>query len=159
MDDGAQVAVDDPVVLPRPGAIPVAGPWITEREVEAVANAARHLTADGVLVVELVVPDPMYALRQRDGVDQFVDAERVDEHGVTLEVGRYDRTTQRVDKNHLTLAPTGTTSGPIALRYIWPSELDLMARLAGLRRRERWGGWAGEPFDGRSLRHVSVYGR
>jgi SAM-dependent methyltransferase len=130
-----------------------------EEQVRAVANAARHLTDDGVFVVEQVVPDPMYQLRQRDGVDQFVDAEEVDENGVVIEVGRYDRATQRVDKNHLTLGTGGITSGPIALRYVWPSELDLMAQLAGLRRRERWGGWAGEPFDGRSLRHVSVYGR
>jgi hypothetical protein len=130
-----------------------------EEQVRAVANAARHLTHDGVFVVELVVPDPMYQLRRRDGVDQFVDAEEVDEDGVTIEVGRYDRATQRVDKNHLRLGAGGITSGPIALRYVWPSELDLMAQLAGLRRRERWGGWTGEPFDGRSLRHVSVYGR
>jgi hypothetical protein len=45
------------------------------------------------------------------------------------------------------------------LRYVWPSELDLMARLAGLSLRVRHGGWSGEPFDGRSLRHVSVYGQ
>jgi SAM-dependent methyltransferase len=130
-----------------------------DEQVRAVANAARHLTDDGVFVVEQVVPDPMYQLRQRDGVDQFVDAERVDQDGVVIEVGRYDRATQRVDKNHLTLGTGGITSGPIALRYVWPSELDLMARLAGLQRRERWGGWGGEPFDGRSLRHVSVYGQ
>jgi hypothetical protein len=52
----------------------------------------------------------------------------------------------------------GVAVDPPALRHIWPSELDLMARLAGLRLRERWGGWSGEPFDGRSLRYVSVYG-
>jgi hypothetical protein len=46
---------------------------------------------------------------------------------------------------------------PGAIRYAWPSELDLMARLAGLRLRERWGGWRREPFDADSRLHVSVY--
>jgi hypothetical protein len=62
---------------------------------------------------------------------------------VSVEVGRFDRTTQRVDKCHVGLGAGGPTLEPLALRYVWPSELDLMARLAGLRRRERWGGWSG----------------
>jgi hypothetical protein len=48
---------------------------------------------------------------------------------------------------------------PVELRYAWPSELDLMARLAGLQLRERWGGWNREPFSGASAGHVSVYER
>jgi len=131
-----------------------------DEQVECVANAARHLSDDGVFVVENVVPDPMYGLRQdRDGVDQYVDAEDIGPEGVTVEVGRFDRVTQRVDKCHVGLSGSGVRLDPLALRYIWPSELDLMARLAGLRLRTRWGGWSGEPFDARSLRHVSVYGR
>jgi SAM-dependent methyltransferase len=131
-----------------------------DEQVDCVANAARHLTDDGVLVVENIVPDAMYGLRHdRDGVDQYVDASRVGRGGAGLELGRYDRATQRVDKCHVGLSEGGVTVEPLALRHIWPSELDLMARLAGLVRRERWGGWSGEPFDGRSLRHVTVYGR
>ncbi len=131
-----------------------------DQQVECVANAARHLTDDGVFVVENVVPDAMYVLRQdRDGVDQYVDAEHIGPDGITVEVGRFDRVTQRVDKCHIGLSDAGVRLDPLALRYIWPSELDLMARLAGLRLRARWGGWSGEPFDARSLRHVSVYGR
>ena len=130
-----------------------------DEQVRCVANAAALLGEDGVFVVENVVPDPMYGLRRdRDGVDQYVDAESVDPDGVVVEVGRFDRATQRVDKCHVRLAAGGVAVDPLALRHIWPSELDLMARLAGLRLRERWGGWSGEPFDGRSLRHVSVYG-
>ena len=48
---------------------------------------------------------------------------------------------------------------PVEVRYAWPSELDLMARLAGLRLRERWGGWGRETFDASSGAHVSVYER
>lgn len=128
-------------------------------QVRCVANAARHLTGDGVFVVENVVPDPMYTLRGRDGVDQFVHAEQVGPDGVTLEVGRYDRVTQRVDKCHLGLGDAGISRDTLALRYVWPSELDLMARLAGLRLRERHGGWSGQPFVSGSRMHVSVYGR
>jgi hypothetical protein len=47
---------------------------------------------------------------------------------------------------------------PVRLRYAFPSELDLMARLAGLELQERWGGWNGEPFTNSSTGHVSVYG-
>jgi SAM-dependent methyltransferase len=131
-----------------------------DEQVDCVANAARHLTDDGVFVVENVVPDPMYALRQdRGGVDQYVEAEHIGPGGVTVEVGRFDRVTQRVDKCHVGLDGAGVQLDPLALRYVWPSELDLMARLAGLRLRARWGGWSGEPFDSRSLRHVSVYRR
>lgn len=129
-------------------------------QVRCVANAARHLTDDGTLVVENVVPDAMYALRHdRDGVDQYVDAEQIGAQGVTVEVGRYDRVTQRVDKCHIGFGTGGVALDPLALRHVWPSELDLMARLAGLRHRARWGGWAEEPFDARSLRHVSLYTR
>jgi SAM-dependent methyltransferase len=129
-------------------------------QVRCVANAASQLTDDGVFVVETVVPDAMYTLRaDRDGVDQYVDAEHVHPDGVTVEVGRYDRVSQRVDKCHVRLGAAGIQLDPLALRYVWPSELDLMARLAGLRLLQRWGGWTGEPFDSRSLRHVSAYGR
>jgi hypothetical protein len=48
---------------------------------------------------------------------------------------------------------------PIVTRFAWPSELDLMARIAGLRLKERYGGWQGESFTGSSWRHISVYGR
>lgn len=130
-----------------------------EDQLRCVANAAAHLADDGVFVVENVVPDPMYGLRRRDGVDQFVNAEHIGPDGVTLEVGRYDRVTQRLDKCHLGLSESVTTRDTLALRYIWPSELDLMARLAGLRLRERHGGWSGEPFVSGSSSHVSVYGR
>lgn len=130
-----------------------------DEQVQCIANAARHLTADGTLVIENVVPDAMYVLRQdRDGIDQYVNAGQIGTDGATVEVGRYDRVTQRVDKCHMGFSASGVSVEPLALRYIWPSELDLMARLAGLQLLDRWGGWTGEPYDSRSVRHVSVYG-
>lgn len=124
-------------------------------QVRCFQNVARHLAADGRFLVEACVPDPMYALRG----DQHVDAESLGTDRVTLDVGRFDRVTQLLDECHVTLGPQGIRIAPIVTRFVWPSEMDLMARLAGLRLHGRWAGWRREPFDSRSLRHVSVYGR
>ena len=78
---------------------------------------------------------------------------------VWLDVGRHDPVTQTLDESHVRLTREGVQLFPIVDRYSWPSELDLMARIAGLRLKERWGGWGGEPFTGTSELHVSVYGR
>ncbi len=74
-------------------------------------------------------------------------------------MNRYNPVTQILDENHVSLTNDGVRLGPIACRLIWPSEMDLMARIAGLRLRNRWGGWNGEPFTPASERHVSVYSR
>ncbi|MFP5068448.1 class I SAM-dependent DNA methyltransferase [Pseudonocardia nantongensis] len=130
-----------------------------DAQVRCVTNAARHLDDEGVFVVENVCPDPMYRLERRDGVDQYCHAAGISTTGVHLDVGRYDRVTQRVDKCHVRIGEHGITRDTLALRYVWPSELDLMARLAGLELRERHGGWSDEPFTADSRLHVSVYGR
>lgn len=122
-------------------------------QVRCSQNAAAHMADDGCFVVEAVTPGQFYA-REHDG---RVFAERVAAGSVTLEVDRFDRATQMLEENHVTLSPAGISVTPIAQRMSWPSELDLMARIAGLRLRGRWAGWCGEPFDGRSERHVSVY--
>jgi hypothetical protein len=57
------------------------------------------------------------------------------------------------------LSSAGVRVSPIVTRYAWPSELDLMARIAVLRLLHRWSGWDQEPFTAASRRHVSVYGR
>jgi hypothetical protein len=81
----------------------------------------------------------------------------VENDSVVLEVSRHDPVEQRVAANHLVVSEAGVKMYPVRLRYAWPSEPDLMARLAGLRLRERWGGWRREPFTASSARHVSVY--
>ena len=126
-----------------------------DEQVRCFENVAAHLSADGVFVVEAFVP--AYLHRMRD--DQYVDAERIEVDEVWLDVGRHDPVAQILDESHVALSREGVRVFPIVARYAWPSELDLMARLAGLRLHERWGGWEGEPFTGESRRHVSVYGR
>ena len=67
--------------------------------------------------------------------------------------------TSAVTVQHVLIEEKGVRLYPVQLQYVWPSELDLMARLAGLELRNRYGGWKSEPLSSASARHVSVYGR
>jgi SAM-dependent methyltransferase len=124
-------------------------------QVRCFENVAAHLADDGAFVVEAFVPAYLHRLRD----DQYVDAEAVGVDKVRLDVARHDPVTQRLSESHVTLTAEGIRLHPIVTRYAWPSELDLMARLAGLRLRDRWAGWEREPFTAASRAHVSVYGR
>lgn len=123
-------------------------------QVRCFSNAARHLTDNGVFVLECRVP----TAPDRTG-HQYVDAERVGIDHVVLDVGRYDPISQILDESHVRIGSDGIRVGPIRLRLAHPPEFDLMARIAGLRLRQRWGGWNREPFTASSWRHVSVYER
>ena len=126
-----------------------------EQQVRCFQNVAAHLTDDGAFVVEAFTPG--YLHRLRDG--QYVDAEEIGVDEVWLDVGRHDPVAQRLDETHVHLTGAGVRLYPIVTRYAWPAELDLMARIAGLRLKERLGGFGGEPFTAGSRLHVSVYGR
>jgi hypothetical protein len=69
----------------------------------------------------------------------------------------YDVVEQRLSGQHYHLEGGAIQASPIELRYAWPAELDLMARLAEMRLEQRWGGWGREPFTALSPAHVSVY--
>jgi SAM-dependent methyltransferase len=125
-----------------------------ERQAECFRNVARVLEPDGAFVLECFVLDPSQYDR-----GQRVEALAVKEDSVVLQVSRHDATAQRLFKQHLIFDAAGFRGYPVALRYCWPSELDLMARLAGLELAERHAGWDRSPFDGRSESHVSVYRR
>jgi SAM-dependent methyltransferase len=125
-----------------------------EDQVRCFENVAAHLEDDGLFLIELLVP--AFLLR-RD--HQYVEAESVEVDEVWLDVGRVDPVEQRLDESHVRLSRDGVRLYPIVQRYAWPSELDLMARIAGLRLLERWGGWDRTPFTADSRLHVSVYGR
>lgn len=123
-------------------------------QVRCFQNAARHLDDDGVFALECRVP----TAAARPG-DQYVDAEDVGVDHVVLDVCRYDPVTQVLDENHVRIGADGIVFSPISVRLAAPPEFDLMARIAGLRLRDRWGGWEAEPFSATSWRHVSVYER
>jgi SAM-dependent methyltransferase len=124
-------------------------------QVRCFQNVAAHLTDDGRFVIEAETPGWLYRLRNH----QYVDAETVEADVVRFDVARFDPLTQILDESHVALTPDGIRLSPIVTRYAWPSELDLMARIAGLRLIDRWGGWKGEPFIAESRRHISVFGR
>lgn len=124
-----------------------------DEQVRCFCNVAAHLTDDGVFVVEAFTPGYLHRLRD----DQYVDAEEIRVDKVWLDVARHDPVAQRLVKNHVSLTTAGIALNPVVLRYAWPSELDLMARIAGLRLAGRFGGWERQPFDARSRLHVSVW--
>jgi SAM-dependent methyltransferase len=125
-----------------------------EDQVRLFENVARHLTEDGIFVVEGFVPDLTRYQR-----DQSISVLKIERDSVDLDLARHDPVAQRIDVQVATVGAGGTKLRPIRLRYAYPPELDLMARLAGLRLRERWGGWRREEFGPRSTSHVSVYER
>ena len=92
---------------------------------------------------------------QRLPLGQTVLPWRADPTGYSFYV--YDVVTQGLSGRHFYLQDGRLEPSPIEMRYVWPSELDLMARLAGFRLHDRWAGWEGSPFTSESAEHVSVY--
>src|SRR6266550_781087 len=113
-------------------------------------NVSVHLEPGGCFVIEVGVPDlqrlppgetirPFHVSETRWGFDEYdVAVQGLISHHFEIIDGRLERTS-------------------IPFRYVWPSELDLMAELAGMRLRERWSGWKREPFTSESHKHVSVW--
>jgi SAM-dependent methyltransferase len=125
-----------------------------ESQLRCVQRTAEWLADGGVLVIEAFVPD-----LGRFDRGQRVDASHVGTERVVLDVSNHDPVAQRVVSQHLLFEEGNVRQIPVHIRYAWPSELDLMARLAGLRLRTRHGGWREEPFTAESPRHISVYER
>lgn len=123
-----------------------------EAQVQCFRNAAAHLHPGGVFLIEAFVPNPGRFTRA-----QSLNVNRIEADQVELDVARHDPLTQRVHSQHLIFTESGTRLYPVQLRYAWPAELDLMARLAGLRLRERWSDWTGAPFTAASNSHISLY--
>ncbi len=125
-----------------------------DEQVRCFQNVAARLAGDGVFVIEAFVPDPA-----RFHLGGVVHPSVVEPDRVRLDVTSHDAVQQRVTSQHIEIAEGGIRLYPVQLRYAWPAELDLMARLAGLRLRHRWSGWRREPFTATSPGHVSVYAR
>jgi SAM-dependent methyltransferase len=122
-------------------------------QVRCFAAVARRLAPGGAFVLELFVPDPTL----HPG-GQSVRTRHLGVDGARLDLALHDPVAQRVDFHNVLLASDGIRVLPGAVRYAWPAELDLMARLAGLELRERWGGWRREPYTGStSGLYVAVY--
>jgi SAM-dependent methyltransferase len=121
-----------------------------DEQVDCFRNAAAHLQPGGCFAVEVMVPD-LQRLPRGETVRPFlVDPPR-------LGFDEYDVVAQRLVSHHYWVEDGRPRSASVPFRYVWPAELDLMARLAGLRLRERWAGWRREPFTADSPGHVSVW--
>jgi len=123
-------------------------------QIRCFENAARHLAPGGHFVVETALPHAWIAPGQAD----YVHTEYVGKDTVGLDVARYDPVTQLLEENHVELTAQGISMSPIVCRLITPGEMDLMARIAGMRLIDRFADWRRTVFDINSRAHVSVYG-
>ena len=123
-----------------------------EEQVRCFRSVAAHLKRDGRFVIEAFVPDVA-----RFDRGERVSARDVQPDQITLEVTKHDSAHQRVTSQLLKISEAGVKLYPVELRYAWPSELDLMARLADLELESRFAGWDRQPFSSASQFHVSVY--
>lgn len=122
-----------------------------DRQVACFENAAAHLEPGGRFVVEMVVPDLRRLVPGHDAVvfshaPGYVGYDRYD-----------DLVAQHAVSHHFVADDSGAREVRTPWRYVWPSELDLMARLAGLELTDRWADWDLSPFTGDSRSHVSVW--
>jgi len=124
-----------------------------DEQVRCFQNVAAHLDGQGVFVIEVFVPN-----LARFDHNQRVSAFKVEADRVVVNVDEHDPAEQVISSQHVQLTEQGLRFYPVSIRYAFPAELDLMARLAGLELRERWADWRKEPFGSESKRHVSVYG-
>jgi SAM-dependent methyltransferase len=121
-----------------------------DEQVACFQNAAAHLEPNGCFVIEVLVPD----LQRLPPGETFQPFAVGPTH---LGFDEYDVASQGVVSHHYWIDDGRVDVNSPPFRYVWPSELDLMARLAGMTLRERWGGWNREPFTGDSDAHVSVW--
>jgi len=154
MEDMAQVPVSGPFRLVYLIFNTLFGLLSQARQAECFASVARVLEPGGMFAIECFVPD-----LTRFDHDQRVQARSVTEDSAIIEVSVHDKVQQRVTTQIITLDGQGMHLRPVAIRYSWPSELDLMAAQVGLRLTERYADWDRRPFTSASNGHVSVYQR
>jgi SAM-dependent methyltransferase len=121
-----------------------------DEQVECFRNVAAHLEPGGCFVIEVLVPE----------LQRLPPGETVRAFTVTsthLGFDDYDLAAQGVVSHHYWVVDGQLETFSAPFRYVWPSELDLMARLAGMTLRERWSDWNREPFTSDSRQHISVW--
>jgi SAM-dependent methyltransferase len=121
-----------------------------DAQVACFRSAAAHLEPGGCFVVEVGVPELRRLPPGQSAVPFQVSSTR-------WAFDLYDTATQAMSSNYVTVTDGRGEYRSIPFRYVWPSELDLMARLAGMQLRDRWEDWTRTPFTGDSHKHVSVW--
>jgi SAM-dependent methyltransferase len=122
-----------------------------DAQVACFENAARHLAPGGRFLVEIGVP----ALRRLPPGERYVLFDQSEQH---IGIDEYETSAQAMWSHHTSIGADGRARRQsVPFRYVWPSELDLMARIAGMRLSARWAGWDRSPFTSESEGHVSVW--
>jgi SAM-dependent methyltransferase len=121
-----------------------------DEQVACFQNVAAHLHPGGRFVIEVMVPD-LQRLPPGETVRPFTVSP------TRLGFDEYDIATQGLISHHYWAVDGKLEGDSMPFRYVWPEELDLMARLAGMSLRERWSGWKREPFTSESRQHISVW--
>jgi SAM-dependent methyltransferase len=121
-----------------------------EEQVACFRNVAAHLEPGGRFVIEVGLPE----LRRLPPGETMHVFDASDGH---WGIDEYDLVNQGLVSHHFSVVDGAIERVSMPFRYVWPSELDLMAELAGMRLRERWSGWKREPFTDESRKHVSVW--
>ena len=121
-------------------------------QVACFRNVAAHLEPGGCFVIEVGIP----SLQRLPPGETFQPFEV---SATKLGFDELDVASQGLISHHYTVVDDRLEVVSMPFRYVWPSELDLMARLAGMTLRERWSGWRREPFTSESRKHVSVWER
>ncbi|WP_197319956.1 class I SAM-dependent methyltransferase [Saccharomonospora sp. NB11] len=125
-------------------------------QVDVFRNAAAHLRPGGYFVVEVGVPELRRLPPGQDTVPFAVSPDT--DKGGYVGFDQYDVATQQFSSNHVTVSRDGTgVFRRFPFRYVWPSELDLMARIAGMTLKHRWADWDRSEFTAESTKHVSVW--
>lgn len=119
-------------------------------QVACFRNVAAQLEPGGCFVIEVGIP----SLRRLPPGETYRTYHVGD---ARWDIDEFDVAAQGLISHHFALVDGRLERHSIPLRYVWPSELDLMAQLAGMSLRERWAGWTREPFAGTSSKHVSVW--
>jgi len=121
-----------------------------EEQVACFRNVAAHLEPGGRFVIEVGLPE----LRRLPPGETMHVFDASEGH---WGIDEYDLVNQGLVSHHFSVVDGAIERVSMPFRYVWPSELDLMAELAGMRLRERWSGWKREPFTDESRKHVSVW--
>ncbi|CAN5540473.1 class I SAM-dependent methyltransferase [soil metagenome] len=121
-----------------------------DEQVQCFRNVAAHLEPGGCFVIEVGIPD-LQRLPPGETVRAFTVSP------TRLGFDEYDIAAQILYSHHYSVVDGQLEFFSVPFRYVWPTELDLMARLAGMTLRERWSGWTREPFTSASSTHVSVW--
>ena len=138
------------------------GYLLTQAEqLRCFGNVAARLAPGGYFVIQTAMPGAgiFNPQRQIESLFDVPAADSSDSDSVLLLSSKADLVRQLIDQRFIVLGEAGTKIYAHQRRYVWPAELDLMARCSGLTLHARWGGWQKEAFTDRSPTQISAYRR